>query len=430
MNILIVTPFYKQDKNIASVRWTNLSARLSKKHNIIVVTQPFDDMDMNVSVSKEDNILVARVNQKTGYEKLAVKHFNGATGDDWQTGDMNTSSGPNDTFIRRLKNKVMFAYMKRKSKQYASYIVKNVIPKNTKIDVVISSACPFIEMLFGYELKKKLKCKWISDFRDLPFYEDNRDVTHKEKKIMRKVLPKADLISVVIPVMIDSFYSLIGDDVAELIVISNGFSKVDYAEKNYSHNDDVLHLGFTGTLYSDGSEFNMLFEAIRECMKQHPDFKCSIDCAGGNIYLAENYAKNYGVDKFLNNSGFVPRAEALKIQQKSDCLLAFSNAGTGGFGAKYYEYILSKKPVICVTYGENERSYAMDFVEELNLGIAVAHFQKDGVEKLKNYLLMQYDRKLNGEKMLYAPNTEKANEYDYDNIAKKLDVVLNDIIKE
>ena len=28
MNILIVTPFYKHDKNIASVRWTNLAAYL------------------------------------------------------------------------------------------------------------------------------------------------------------------------------------------------------------------------------------------------------------------------------------------------------------------------------------------------------------------------------------------------------------------
>lgn len=427
MNILIVTPFYKQDKNIASVRWTNLSARLSKKHNIIVVTQPFDDMDMNISVSKEDNILVARVNQKTGYEKLAVKHFNGATGDDWQTGDMNTSSGSNDTFIRRLKNKVMFASMKRKSKQYASYIVKNVIPKNTKIDVVISSACPFIEMLFGYELKKRLKCKWISDFRDLPFYDDNRDVTHKEKKIMRKVLPKADLISVVMPSMKDKFDLLVGTDIGQFVVISNGFSKSDYIEGDYSHKDDVLHLGFTGTLYSDGSEFNMLFEAIRECMKQHPDFKCSIDCAGGNIKLVEPFAEKYGLRKFLNNRGFIPRSEALKIQRESDCLLAFSDSSTDGFGAKYYEYILSQKPIISITYKGNVRSDAMDFIEDLNLGVAVAKYIKGNVKKLTDYILLQYEHKINGEKLNYNPNEEKITMFDHDNIAKKLDKIITDI---
>ena len=69
MNLLIVTPFYKHDRNIASVRWTNIATRLAKSHNVIVVTQPHDDMDMTRDIAKdEDGILVARLNQKTSYE--------------------------------------------------------------------------------------------------------------------------------------------------------------------------------------------------------------------------------------------------------------------------------------------------------------------------------------------------------------------------
>ena len=107
MNILIITPFYKHDKNIASVRWTNISKRLAKSHNVIVVTQPFDDMDMKFEKYKdEDNILVARINQKTDYEKIAIKHFSGATGDDWQTSNKNEEKATEtDNAKRKLKNK-------------------------------------------------------------------------------------------------------------------------------------------------------------------------------------------------------------------------------------------------------------------------------------------------------------------------------------
>lgn len=120
MNILIITPFYKHDRNIASVRWTNIGIRLANKHNVIIVTQPHDDMDINTTIEKdEDNILVARINQKTWYEKTAIKHFGGATGDDWQTASgTGESIQVKDDFKRKLKNRVLYTFMRRKAKQY------------------------------------------------------------------------------------------------------------------------------------------------------------------------------------------------------------------------------------------------------------------------------------------------------------------------
>ena len=82
MNILIVTPFYEQDRNIASVRWTNISQRLAKKHSVIVVSQPLDDMDKVCTVSEEKGLTMARINQKSFYEKIAVRFFHGVTGED------------------------------------------------------------------------------------------------------------------------------------------------------------------------------------------------------------------------------------------------------------------------------------------------------------------------------------------------------------
>ena len=236
MNILVVTPLYKHDRNIASVRWTNISTRLAKRHNIIVVTQPHDDMDMRTTIeTDEDGILVARINQKTAYEKFAVKHFGAATGDDWQTStnSSDTADKPkSESIVRKLKNRALFASMKLKARSYAKEIKNNVIPKDMKIDVVISSACPFIEMLFGYELKKLLKCKWISDFRDLPFYEIKSDSSKVMKTVMNRKMQSAEKTTVVVPSMVESLCRLIKYPTKKVEVVTNGFSFADYKENS------------------------------------------------------------------------------------------------------------------------------------------------------------------------------------------------------
>ena len=139
MNILIITPFYKQDRCIGSVRWTNLSQRLAKRHRVIVVSQPLDDMDMTFTNVEEDDLLIARLNQKTLYEKIAVKHFHGVTGEDLTVSNKNAEdlANPKESVIRKLKNRVLYVSMRRKAKQYADDIVNKVIPKDTKIDVLL-----------------------------------------------------------------------------------------------------------------------------------------------------------------------------------------------------------------------------------------------------------------------------------------------------
>ena len=432
MNILIITPFYKHDRNIASVRWTNIGVRLAKKHNVIVVTQPHDDMDMNTTIERdEDNILVARLNQKTSYEKLAVKHFGGATGDDWQTASgSGQPSEVRDDFKRKLKNKLLYSSMKSKAKQYTDDIVKKVIPKDTKIDVVISSACPFIEMLFGYELKKKLGCKWISDFRDLPFIEDNCDDTHIQKKIMENVLLESDVITVVINRMETHLRYLLPCLKKQRIeVISNGFSMNDYIEPEQVKQDRKLHLGYTGSLSWDNST-DMLFSAIEFAKKKYVSFDAVIECAGGNNQSIINTAKEHGLEHIVTDYGFLPREDALKLQRESDMLLVTVRNFPGrGFAAKLYEYLLNQKPIICLILYKYEKCDAEKFIESLNLGfVANENTREKSINDLADYLIMQYKRKEAGIPLLYEPNEEKVKQYDHDNIVIGLEKILEEIV--
>lgn len=432
MNILIITPFYKHDRNIASVRWTNIGIRLAKKHNVIVVTQPHDDMDMSTTIEKdEDNILVARINQKTGYEKTAIKHFDGATGDDWQTSaGTGEAVQVNDDFKRKLKNRILYASMRCKAKQYADDIVKKVIPKDMKIDVVISSACPFIEMLFGYEVKKRLGCKWISDFRDLPFIEDNCDDTHIQKMMMQNSLIDADAIITIANKGKEKLADGIVDDSNKIHVIRNGFSLTD-ARETTTIQDDKLHIVHTGSLYGGKRKADLLFKAVLAVREREPDFKYVLECAGGNNETIIESAKLYQEENNVINNGFVSREQALDMQSKADLLLAVVINRPGSLVAKLYEYMLNKKPVVCITCGNDiENSEETDFVRELKLGIAIE--EKEGltaVGLLKNYLLNQWKLKMEGKALEYNPEYNRIKEFDHDNIVKKIENLCYEILQ-
>lgn len=432
MNILIITPFYKHDRNIASVRWTNIGIRLAKKHNVIVVTQPHDDMDMNTTIEKdEDNILVARINQKTWYEKTAIKYFGGATGDDWQT---TTGTGEpvevKDDFKRKLKNRVLYASMRRKAKQYANDIVKNVIPNDIKIDVVISSACPFIEMLFGYELKKRLNCKWICDFRDLPFIKDDCDDTHIQKIIMQESLKEANAIVVIANKGKEKLSDGIVNNPDKIHVIRNGFSLTDARETSSIH-DDKLHIVHTGSLYGGTRKADLLFQAVSSAQKEETKFKYELECAGGNNETILQTAKQYQEEHNVINRGFVSREQALKMQSKADVLLAVVINRPGSLVAKLYEYMLNQKPVICITCGNDiENSEETDFVRDLKLGVAIE--EKEGstaIGLLKNFLLTQWKLKMEGKALEYNPEYNRIKEFDHDNIVKKIENLCYEILQ-
>ena len=431
MNILVVTPFYKHDRNIASVRWTNISTRLAKRHNIIVVTQPHDDMDMRTTIeTDEDGILVARINQKTSYEKFAVKHFGAATGDDWQTSanSSDTSDKPkSESIVRKLKNRALFASMKLKARSYAKEIKNNVIPKDMKIDVVISSACPFIEMLFGYELKKLLKCKWISDFRDLPFTDESVNGALIMKRIMISCLKSADAVNTIAKRGKEFLQNGIVDDPNKIHVIPNGFSMADAREPIYQ-DDKKLHIVHTGSLYGGTRKADLFFKAAQKARQLNPDFSYVLECAGGNNESLIETAKKYGEEENVENRGFVPRQEALAMQAQADILLALVVERTGSFVAKMFEYILNRKPIVCITCGPGKNSEETEFVRNANVGIAVEEKENDGAAVLANYLTKQFQRKLVGQPLEFSPLESELSQFDHDHIAKEFDELISNIL--
>ncbi len=434
-NILIVTPFYKQDKNIASVRWTKLSERLAKNHNIIIVTQPLIGSDDTFSLEPEENgVIVARIDQTTGYQHIARKYFGAAKDDDWQT-NSNSSVNSNqdalsDSFTRKMKNSILYKSEASTAKKYARTIRDRVIPDGVSIDAVITSACPFIEMEIGYELKLLLGCKWISEFRDLPFTDDVSDVTHRMKKFMVHELESADAIISIAPKGKEFLVEnklVVNPDIIN--IITNGFSTSDIVKAAPTSDEAALVITHTGSLYSGNRRADLLFKAIAAAKKKSPGFGCVFECAGGNNETLVETAGKYGLENIVNNHGFIPRSEALSLQHSADCLLILCENHPGSLVAKLFEYMLAEKPIISITCGDIAESEETAFINSLYLGIAVGEANGESdVERLADYLIMQYQRKMSGEGLFYEPDREAIKGYDHDNIAKKINNLISEVL--
>jgi glycosyltransferase involved in cell wall biosynthesis len=311
--------------------------------------------------------------------------------------------------------------MKLKARSYAKEIKNNVIPKDTKIDVVISSACPFIEMLFGYELKKLLGCKWISDFRDLPFVEDSTNDAQIMKKIMISSLKNADAVTTIAKTGKEFLGKNIVDNPEKIHVITNGFSMTDAREPLYQ-DDKRLHIVHTGSLYGGTRKADLFFKAAQIARQKCPDFSYVLECAGGNNESLIETAKKYGEESNVDNRGFIPRKEALEMQSKADMLLALICKTVGSFSAKIFEYTLNKKPIICVSCGTGEIGEETAYIRELNLGIAVEESSDENdVHQLSEYLLRQYELKSKSCPLFFEPNDAGIAQYDHDELVKRIE---------
>ena len=315
--------------------------------------------------------------------------------------------------------------MKNKAKKYTKIISKSVIPEGMKIDVVISSACPFIEMLFGYELKKKLNCKWICDFRDLPFEEDNCHSTHIEKQIMKKTLKDSDAITVVTNDAKRKLIEWFDFSNNKVSTITNGFSLKDKREPIPSV-DNKLHLVHTGSLYGGKRRADLLFEAINLLDIEYKS-QIMFDCAGGNNSSLLKTANKYNCSEIMNDHGFLSRNEALNLQLCGDCLVALVEQFS--LPAKMFEYVLNQKPIICIVIGDkNMESQARPFIEKLNVGRVYEekNREKDALA-LADYLRSLVCKKKNGEPLEYMPNSEEVRKYDHDYLTGEFEKLMFDI---
>ncbi len=431
MNILVISHFFESDVGIGSVRWTSLAHRLAKKHNIYVVTHSLDKKNTS---EISGNLIKFYVDNECKYFKHGAKRRAKSKAHI----DVPKISKNKINFIKTFKNFLkaslyMFS-MQSTSKKNAKHISEWLKCQNVELDYVICTSRPFISCFLAYYLCKKKRIPWLLDQRDLPYSDgaSKMEITSFKNAFHHfdKFVSKYTLVS---HGMADDFleFCRFGEtEKNKTFVLNNGFAKENMSASAFYPKQMPLSIAYAGVLYDGKRDATLLFDALNKVLDNTnlsiTDFR--IDYVGKNGESLYLNAEKYRLNQIIFDHGYVSRTKAIEIQQKADLLLLLTwntTMNKGILPGKIYEYMMVEKPIICITAGEIPNGEAEGMVKDMNLGVAVNYCNyEQGVNELAEYISEQIKRKKSNEPLLFNPDTAKVQEFDYDNLVKKLESIM------
>lgn len=293
--------------------------------------------------------------------------------------------------------------------------------KKYKIKYVFSSFSPFADHIIGYVLKILFpSIIWVADFRDLHIDRVKNRISNSfyyfNLIVEKMILKKADALTTVSKGLkkILRKYNL------KTFVISNGFDPDDMYIKTRKNLSKKLTFLYGGALYEGRRDPSFLLESLSMLIKNNKIKKRDLKLyyAGREGSLFYNFCKEFNLEKNCHLLGFLDREDILELERKSSFLIMLTWASkdeTGILSGKFYEYLSSGKPIICLINGEGDLEIENIF-NKLKCGIAVSIKDKNGIYKLSKYILKYY---LNPNKKVNF-NWAEIYKFSYEIQAKKL----------
>jgi glycosyltransferase involved in cell wall biosynthesis len=265
-----------------------------------------------------------------------------------------------------------------------AYLKKYIKAHN--IDTVITSGPPHSMHLIGCKLQKKLKIKWIADFRDpwtsIGYHKSLKlsvSSSNQHKMLEHEILNSADMV-IVTSKNTKAEFTAITDKPIE--VITNGYDIETVAKYVLDAKFSMAHIG------SFLSERNpmILWQSLSELVRENAEFAkyFELKLIGTISFEIMEMIHAYNLDDYVNLIGYVSHQEAITHQKKSQVLLLVeinSMQTISIIPGKLFEYMVSERPIIAI--GPRGSEFA-DIISETNTG---AFFDYEEKDKLKNTIL-------------------------------------------
>lgn len=259
--------------------------------------------------------------------------------------------------------------------------------RNQKV-ILYSSFRPMADHHAAYLFKLfNKKAYWVADFRDVLFDKDELDVylPKFQEWVYKKMIRKADMLTTVSK----GIGKLIDDYNDNIVILRNGVSTMN-RKSEFKLTEGKFHISYTGALYSGRRDPSILFEAIQELIENDDTdtlkSQIQLNYAGREGGTWDQMIEKYGLTDLNNNMGLVTRDDALDIQAESDInlLLSWSSPNNKGIlTGKFYEYIDSRKPVLCLLKGEQDEEFEEIF-DNYKIGLLAYDTEK---KKIKDFLV-------------------------------------------
>jgi hypothetical protein len=302
------------------------------------------------------------------------------------------------------------------------YIVLSIIKlqkqiKENNIRFIYSTYSPYANHIIAYVLKKINKnLIWIADFRDLPpgISEGALYGKYFQNLFNRKIFCKAAALICVS----EGLKSNLEPYNNKVMVIHNGFNFLDL-NNTVKDSSSEIKITYTGSLYGGKRNIEPLLKAIQNISKTYKKIKFIY--AGKDSGVLKRLLEKYKLEDILVDKGIVDRDTSLKLQKESNINLMVTWATKkekGILTGKFFEYIESNKPILCLINGEKDEELE-NIISSCNVGQVM---YTDEINKIESFIL----EIINKEKF-YNYNLDEVNKFSYSELGKKLSKLLEKV---
>ncbi|KAF2518654.1 glycosyltransferase family 4 protein [Flavobacterium salilacus subsp. salilacus] len=264
----------------------------------------------------------------------------------------------------------------------SDYIQKN------NIDTVITTGPPHSLHLIGLGLKKHHNIKWFADFRDpwttIGYHKELKlsdNAAKKHKELEREVLNIADQVIVTSPTTKKEFQVITKQPIT---VITNGY---DVEKVGKQPADEKFTLAHIGSFLSERNPL-VLWQSISELVNDNQEFKKAfqLKLIGAVSQEVLSTMTKFGLNRYVNNLGYISHAEALVEQRKSQVLLLVEIDSPDTrciIPGKLFEYMAAERPILAVG---PEGADIESIIKTTNTGVFTTYSEKEKIkETLLNY---------------------------------------------
>lgn len=286
-------------------------------------------------------------------------------------------------------------------------------------NIIILSSSPYSTVhLASYIIKilYKKRVVWVADYRDLWSLNHNYPFSKFrlliDKKIEKTVIKKADIVTTTTLAWSIKQSKFLNRKVN---VIYNGFSIPDINQvPDYSLEREInkKYILYVGSLYTTFQDYELLFNNLDYTHKNY-----EIHFLGKPNNKMNEIIELKKLHNIIKNIGFFNRNDAMLIQKQYDFLLFFdSKQDEGILPLKFYEYINTSKPIICVGGKPNSESKR------------ILKYLKRGVVLDKNPHVKDFFNNILTHQGDYDFNEEKNFEFSYKFQSQKFEELLDEYL--
>lgn len=240
------------------------------------------------------------------------------------------------------------------------------LPKSTRYSAVIASGPPQASYVAGLMAARRFNVPLVLDFRDPWFlHRDFPRGVHpahtyfgrREDRLAQECIDRASLLVAASPGTAEHLTRTYTTGEKPITIVRNGYDDESIIQS--APPLGKLEMIYAGTLYYKRNPFPFL-EALREMVasvnidRDKVRFRLVGNCESWDGLSLSAWINDKNLDDVVSVEGFMPHAELSALIEASNVLVNFSQGQPLQIPAKSYEYLASKRDVLCIAESDSD----------------------------------------------------------------------------